>query len=258
MQFRNINNVTLAFDDRGDGPPLALLHGFPLDSRVWDDAADRLRRSARIITLDLRGFGQSACGTPFTLDVLAEDVHALLSAIGALPCRLGGLSMGGYVALAFARRFAVDLERLLLIDTKAAADTAEARAGRDQMIQLARTGGSGAVARQMFPRMLAPASQTCPVAGRLLQIMESCPAKTIEHALAAMRDRPDYTPLLPRLSMPVLIMAGEHDAITPPSMAREMQAAIDNAQLAIIPEAGHMSPLENPAAFAAAVETFLL
>src|SRR4051812_34430479 len=106
MATQNINGTTLSYATQGDGPALVLLHGFPLDQRVWDAQRAALSDVCRFITPNLRGFGQSSSDQPFTMESLADDVHALLDSIGALPCVLGGLSMGGYVALAYARKYA--------------------------------------------------------------------------------------------------------------------------------------------------------
>jgi 3-oxoadipate enol-lactonase len=253
MAICELNDVNIAYNDRGVGPTLVLLHGFPLDSSVWDDAADLLEGTFRVITPDLRGFGRSTDTKAFTLESLADDVHHFLLAIRAAPCFLGGLSMGGYIALAFAKKYPGDLKGLALIDTKSAADFAEAKKGREQMIDLVRKSGSGAIAGQMFPRMIAPASVQAACAKKLRSIMEQCPPLTIEHALAAMRDREDYTALLSTLPMPVLIVVGDQDAIASPEIARAMHQTAPRSRLAIIPEAGHISPIEQPQAFADAM-----
>jgi pimeloyl-ACP methyl ester carboxylesterase len=161
--------------------------------------------------------------------------------------------MGGYVALAFAKQYPADLRALVLIDTKAAADTPEAKQGRQQMIDLVRRSGSKAIADQMFPKMIAARSAKSAAAAKLRTIMEACPPLTIQHALAAMRDRADYTALLTTLALPTLIVVGAEDAIASPEIARAMQAAVPRSSLAIIPDAGHMAPLENPEAFAKAL-----
>src|SRR5688500_126739 len=218
MPTGTVTGWTLSYDDRGDAsaPALVLLHGFPLDARVWEAQAAELSRDVRVITPDLRGFGKSKFAGEFTLEELADDVHALLSDLGALPAVIGGLSMGGYVALAYAKKYPKDLRGLALIDTKADADTTEGKQGREKMIALVREKGSGAVADQMMPKMLAPGAgnQRPDLARHLRLIMEACPPRTIANALAAMRDRPDRTHDLPSIPVPALIIVGEHDAIT--------------------------------------------
>src|SRR5688572_5793193 len=119
MPERNVNGTTIAYEEKGQDTPLVLLHGFPLDSRIWKEQVASLSDRFRVITPDLRGFGRSKSNEPFTMESLADDVHALLADIGALPAILGGLSMGGYVALAYAKKYPTDLLGLMLIDTKA-------------------------------------------------------------------------------------------------------------------------------------------
>jgi len=161
---------------------------------------------------------------------------------------IGGLSMGGYVALAHAKKYPTDLRGLVLIDTKAEGDTTEGKQGREKMIALVREKGSKAVADQMMPKMLAPGAdkQRPDVARHLRLIMEACPPRTIANALAAMRDRPDRTHDLPSIPVPALIIVGEHDAITPPAQAQAMAKEIPNAQLVTVRDSGHMSPMEQP------------
>jgi len=236
-----------------------LIHGFPLDRRVWAEVGRRLVDKHRVICVDLPGFGQSTLAKPFSIASLASDLHQLLGHLDALPAYVGGLSMGGYVSLAFAKQFAGDLRGLILVDTKAAGDTAEGKAGRLAMAALARDKGSAAVADQMLPKMLgAGAVQSRPqLVKQLKQIMDACPAKTIEAACLAMKDRDDFTALLPGLKMPVLIVVGETDAITSPAVATAMRDAIVGARLVVIPAAGHMAPLEQPQQVGQAIANFV-
>ena len=204
MPTLNLNNVDFHYDEAGIGGAIVLLHGFPLDNHVWREQLAHLADRHRVITIDLRGFGKTISTEPFSIASLASDVHGVLEQLGVLPCVLGGLSMGGYVALAFARLFPKDLRALMLIDTKSDADTPEARQARNDMIQIAREKGSAAIAEKMMPKMLSDDTRSNrPAVVRELQaIMNHCPALTIEHALSAMRDRDDMTPLLPTLKMP--------------------------------------------------------
>jgi pimeloyl-ACP methyl ester carboxylesterase len=253
MPIERIKDTSLFYLEQGKGIPLVLVHGFPLDQRVWQAQRADLARICRVITPDLRGFGQSAAGGAFSIESLADDLRELLNRIGALPCVLGGLSMGGYVSLAFAKTYAKDLRGLILTDTRAEADTPQGRIGRDAMIELARTKGSVAVAEQMLPKMLADFAHSAEVR----KIMESCPAETIQHACAAMRDRADYTNFLPQISVPTLIIVGESDVITPPNLAQAMHRAIPSSTLATIIGAGHLSPVERPGDVSRTIEEFL-
>ena len=259
MPQRNVRGTTLSYQDRGAGPAVVLLHGFPLDSRIWREQIAALADRFRVIAPDLRGFGESKSDDPFTLPALADDVHALLEDLGALPCVLGGLSMGGYVALAYAKKYPADLRGLMLIDTKAEADTAEGKQGREKMIDLVRKEGPKAIADQMVPKMLAgdAAGQRPQSAASLRALMEACPPKTIEHALAAMRDRPDRAGELASIEAPTLVIVGESDAITPPDVAEAMARKIPGARLVTIRGAGHMSPMEQPEQVNRAIRSFM-
>jgi pimeloyl-ACP methyl ester carboxylesterase len=258
-----INGTSIAFEDSGEGasrPPVVLLHGFPLDASMWTAQVQALADAGyRVIAPHLPGFGKSASGAPFTLESLADDIHALLSSVGALPCVLAGLSMGGYVSLAYVRKYPSDLRGLVLVDTKAEADTAEGKQGRQKMIELVRKDGSKAVANQMLPKMLAKdaATQRPEQAKALRRIMEACPPKTVEHALAAMRDRPDRSGELASIRVPTLVIVGDGDAITPPDVAESMASKIPGADLVTVRGAGHMTPMEQPEQVNRALKGFL-
>jgi pimeloyl-ACP methyl ester carboxylesterase len=259
MPQRTVNGATLNYQEAGTGTPLVLLHGFPLDSRTWREQVAALSDRCRVIAPDLRGFGQSKSNDAFTMESLADDVHALLADLEALPCVLGGLSMGGYVALAYAKKYPADLRGLALIDTKAEADTPQGKEARQTMIELARSQGSKAVAEQMMPKMLASdADKSRPQVKRELdQVMNAQTPLTIEHALAAMRDRPDFTEDLPSIAVPTLVIVGEHDAITPPAGAEAMSRAIRNSTYVLIRGSGHMSPMEQPQQITDALRRFM-
>lgn len=259
MPTHHANGTTLSYTDRGAGPALVLLHGFPLDGRVWDDQTAALSDRYRVIVPDLRGFGQSRSDAPFTIESLADDVHALLAGVGALPCVLGGLSMGGYVALAYAKKYPADLRGLALIDTRAEADTPEGKAGRAKMIDTVRASGAKAVADQMMPKMVAAEAQDHrpDLVRRLRDVMEACPPLTIEHALEAMRDRPDYRADLPAVRAPTLVLVGDADAITPPAMAETIHKAVPGSTLAVVKGAGHMAIMEQPGQVNQALRRFL-
>jgi len=259
MPTRQINDISFSFDDRGSGIPLVLLHGFPLDRRMWgEQMADSSLRS-RMIAIDLPGFGQSLPPVSFTMPSLARSIRELLSQLDALPCVLTGLSMGGYIALNFAHEFQSELRGLILVDTRAEADTPQGKENRQKMIDLVRAKGSAAIADQMQPKLLSPDTMAHrPNQVRALrQMMEAVPAQTIEHALSAMRDRPDMTEVLTSIKTPTLVLVGDADEITPPAVAQSMQKKMPNAELVIVQGAGHMSPLEQPAQVNRAIRNFL-
>ena len=252
-------STILPYADRGRGEALVLLHGFPLDSRMWHAQIERLSDHYRVIAPDLRGFGQSRRSDPFTLESLADDIHLFIEQLVAVPCVLGGLSMGGYVAQVYARKYPRDLRGLILVDTKAEGDTPQAKQGRDQMIELVRSSGAAAVAEALVPKLLAEGTRKSrpEVLRALRALIENCPPRTIEYALAALRDRPDLSGDLSSIGVPTLVIVGDQDAITPPSFSEAMQRAIPNATLEVIRGAGHMAPMEQPEQVNRAIERFL-
>ena len=260
MPARTVNGASIHYQEQGQGElAIVLLHGFPLDSRVWKAQVEALSGRHRVIAPDLRGFGRSASADAFTMESVADDVHALLADLGALPAVLGGLSMGGYAALAQAKKYPTDLKGLMLIDTRAEADTPEGREARQKMIELVRQKGSAAVAEAMMPKMLAAGTAaTSPAVVRELgAIMESQPPRTIENALVAVRDRPDFRDDLASIAVPTLVLVGEADAITPPAMSETMHKNIPNSKLVKIAGAGHMTPMEQPEAVNRAIRDFV-
>ena len=259
MPSIDIGGTRFNYSERGTGTPLVLVHGFPLDNRVWDEQVAGLSDRFRVIAPDLRGFGQTRSEQAFSMESLAEDLHQFVTKIGARPCVLAGLSMGGYVALAYDARYPTDLKGLVLVDTRAEGDSTEAKQGREKMICTAREFGSGAVANAMMPKMLASdTEQSRPALMQKLRgIMEACPAKTIEHALAAMRDRRDFRDRLASIAVPTLIVVGDQDAITPPAMSEFMAREIPKAKLVVIKGSGHMSPMEQPGQVNQAMRTFV-
>jgi pimeloyl-ACP methyl ester carboxylesterase len=259
MPTANANGVQLHYVEKGRGTPLVLLHGFPLSHRMWSAQIDDLSRDARVIAPDFRGFGQSPDGGAFSIDDLADDVAGLLKTIDAAPAVVAGLSMGGYVAMAVARRHPHVLKGLILVDTRADADGPMAREGRARNIELVRSKGPSAIADGMIPKLLAPgADESRPeLAGSLRNMIEACPAITIERALVALRDRPDSTSTLAAVKAPALVIVGDGDQITPPDLARAMQATLPKGELAVIRGAGHMAPMEQPAQVTRALRSFI-
>lgn len=259
MAQASINGTSIHYQQRGRGPAVVLLHGFPLDMRVWEEQSAALADAYRVVRVDLRGFGQSAASGPFSIEALADDVNALAKRMDLCPFVLGGLSMGGYVALAYARKYPMDLAGLILADTRAAGDTADGKKARNEMAELARNQGAKAVADRMEPKMLAAGTRARrpEVYALMRQMMEGCSPQTIAHACLAMRDRGDLQDELPSIPCPTLIVCGEEDVSTGPEPSRAMQRAIPDAEMAIIAGAGHLSPMEMPDAVTAEMRRFL-
>jgi 3-oxoadipate enol-lactonase len=251
----SIGSRQLAYESVGSGPVLVLVHAFPFDSRMWRKTAATLASQRRVITPDMRGFGLSDLGSGgFSIADLADDVAALLDALKLPAATVGGMSMGGYVALAFARRHRDRLKSLILADTKAAADTPEARQGRETAITLVEQQGVPALLEKQISRLLsASASDSLRAEVRALGAQ---PPDAVIAAIRALRDRPDRTAELPEIAVPTLVVVGSEDGLSPPAEAQLMAAAMPDARVAEIPGAAHLSNLENPNAFAAALAGF--
>lgn len=244
-----VNGVTLAVDVVGEGPAVLFIHGFPLDRTMWRSQLSGLAQWRRIAP-DLRGLGHSdAPDLGYSMATYADDLAALLDVLGEDRVALVGLSMGGYVTFEFARRWPDRVAGMVLMDTRAEADTAEGKRGRDGLAAAAREQGAGAVADAMLPKLLAPATRDRlpELVLRTRRTIEATPVSGLVGALTAIRDRPDSTALLPRLGgWPVLVLAGSEDPVTPPQDMRVMADAIPGAEFLVVEGAGHLPPLERP------------
>lgn len=251
--------VPIAFDDRGAGRPLVLVHAFPLDRRMWEPQAE-LAETCRLLTPDLFGCGESGLAAGgWTVDTAADTLAEWLTALGLDKVLFGGLSMGGYVALAFARRHPNRVLGLLLADTRAEADTPEGKANRAKAIQTVADGGPAALVEQMLPNLLSGRTrQHRPaVEGRVREIARSQSADGVTAAIAALRDRPDATAVLAGFKFPVLVIVGADDVLTPPTAAESMADKLPDVTRETLGGAGHFSNLEAPVAFNAAVRRWV-
>jgi pimeloyl-ACP methyl ester carboxylesterase len=240
----------------GDGPPVVLLHGYPLDGAMWSGVARALSPRFRVLKPDLPGRGETPAPSDGRLTDYGDFVQALLEALPA-PAGVAGFSMGGYVALELARRRPGRLSALALVDTRASADDEAGRAKRDEAIATVRASGVAAIAEAMRPRLLSPRSlSNRDLVERLDRIMKRQKPETVEADLTAMRDRPDARDGLRDLDVPTLVVVGEEDALTPPADSEAMAAAIPGARLVRIGGAGHLTPMERPGAVAAALGDF--
>ncbi|MGH9811813.1 MAG: alpha/beta fold hydrolase [Candidatus Acidiferrales bacterium] len=255
-----IGKLELAWEEAGRGAPVVLLHAFPLSRKMWAPQVEALAPRYRVIAPDFRGHGESGVADEdSTMERLAEDVRGLLDHLKLERVVLGGLSMGGYVALAFYRRWPELVAALVLADTRASADTEEGRKGRYETAALAEREGNAAIADMMVPKLLGPATlERKPevVAAVRAMILEASPAG-IAAALRGMAARPASFDLLPTIKCPTLIIVGELDGLTPPADSEAMAKAIPGSTLVRIAEAGHLSNLEQPEEFNSALSGFL-
>lgn len=257
MPTAQINGTTISYRDEGAGPPVVLVHAFPLSAAMWDAQLAALAPRRRVIAPDTRGLGLSALGeAPVTMDTYADDIAALLDHLGVERAALVGLSMGGYIAFAMLRRHAARVSALVLANTRAAADTPEGRAVREQSALAAETHGPAPVAETNLKRVLSDGASD-EVRAAVREMIMSNSGAGIAAAQRAMAARPDSTPLLPAIAVPTLVIGAGRDGVIPLEETRAMRAAIPGARLLELPEAGHLSNLEAPAAFSAALVELL-
>jgi pimeloyl-ACP methyl ester carboxylesterase len=255
-----INGIDISYRDQGSGVAVILIHAFPLNQTMWDEQLFALSGHCRVITLDLRGFGGSGAPPgPYSVDDMASDVRGLMSALGIDKAVLVGLSMGGYVSLAFYRNYPGAVRAMVLADTRASADTHEARERRLRSAEKVERLGSAAIAEDVVPMLLGQTTlETQPaIARRIRAMIEANSPRAIATAQRAMAGRRDSTYILPGIDFPVLVMVGSEDKLTSVSEADALRASIRGARLRIIEHAGHLSNLEQPIQFNSALAEFI-
>ncbi len=253
-----VRGLALALDVQGDGKAILFVHGFPLDRTVWRQVIATLTGWKRVAP-DLRGMGLSDAPGSYSMAEYADDLAALLDALHVEQAVVCGLSMGGYVAFEMMRRHRARVRALVLVNTRAEAETEEGKQKRNEMIALVEREGPAALADRLVPQLLAPWSVTTQpqVVEHLKAMIAGNPPAGIIGAIQAMRDRPDSTPLLPRIAVPTLVIAGREDRLIPTTASRALADAIPGAQLTLIPEAGHLAPLEQPVPTSRVIGEFL-
>lgn len=242
--------------------PVVLLHAFPLHAGMWEHQAEALAGSRRVIAPDYPGFGRAA-GEPVPalpqMDYYAEALRELLDRLGVERAVLCGISMGGYVAFAALRSFPERVSALVLADTNPDPDTEEAKKGRNETAARVAEGGVEALPdllleRLLSDRTLGESPQTVERVRRMM--LESSPDGVVA-ALGALRERPDSTPLLSEIRVPTLVIGGEDDALSGPQTMADMAEKIPDSRHVSLSEAGHLSNLESPEKFSAALSGFL-
>ncbi|MGH9041029.1 MAG: alpha/beta fold hydrolase [Acidimicrobiia bacterium] len=250
--------------DEGEGEPvICLVHGFPLESALWRPQIDHLvARGQRCLAPDLFGFGGSDVPSEksdYSIPGYADQVAGLLDALGTGPVVLGGLSMGGYVALDLVHRRPELVRALVLADTRAEADTDEGRQRRaDQQTFLAGGGERSSLADGLLDALIGkqgPERENAIDQAR--SFMLATPVDGWIGALEAMRTRADATPWLGDIAVPTLVLVGEDDQLTPVASATTLADRIAGSELVVIPDVGHISNLEDPHRFSMALGRFL-
>src|SRR4029453_2557772 len=260
MQKIRVNNIQLAYEDQGDGPAVVLIHGYPFNLSMGGEQVVPLSIDYRIITPDLRGHGDSEVSpATTTMNQMAQDVAALMDVLGIRHATIGGLSMGGYVALAFYDLFPNRADRLLLADTRAQADTDEGKTARAEQAKKILAEGMAGIVDTMLPKLLSPAtvSKNPGIVKRVREMMLQTNPEGAAAALRGMAEREDQTERLSRIKVPTLIIVGGQDPITPVADSEKMHGKIAGAKLVIIENASHVSNIEQPEQFNHAVKEFL-
>src|ERR1051325_1163641 len=260
MSFIRVNDIQIAYTDTGIGRPVVLIHGYPFNRSLWNEQVAALSSSYRVIAPDLRGFGESdaASGTA-TMNAMAQDVALLMDHLEISRAAIGGLSMGGYVALAFYKQFPSRVRALVLADTRAQGDTEEGKQTRAQQAEKALNEGMAGIADAMLPKLLPPdtVSKHPEIVKFVRDMMLQTKPEGAAAALRGMAEREDQTELLSKITVPTLILVGAEDAITPVADSEKMQNAIDDSRLVVLDHAGHVSNLERTQQFNDAFLHFL-
>ncbi|MBI1248701.1 alpha/beta fold hydrolase [bacterium] len=255
-----IGEATFHVRTEGDGSPIVLVHGFPLDHHMWDGVIEPLAEQHLVIAPDLRGFGQSTGDHEFfPMEMLADDIAAILDHLDvAEQVTFAGLSMGGYIAWQMWQRHRDRLARLVLLDTRAVADDEVQARARRVNAESVLSSGMGEVPGNMLPKLLSQSTRENKprIAQTLTEMILRQNPRTVAAAQRGMSQRPDVRSWLPDIKIPTLVICGQHDLISPPEEMRELAACIPGAQFVEVPHVGHIVPMENPEATCVAILPF--
>ena len=232
----------------GDGPDVVLLHAFPLNHRMWLPVAERLALRYRVTMVDLRGHGQSGVGKgPATMEKHALDLARVCHEVGIGKAVFGGVSIGGYVLFEFWRRFRERVRALILCDTRAQSDTAEARATRLQSAAEVENSGPDNFLDGLMPKLAGESTRRNrpDLVSELRSMMSQMTAAGIAAVQRGMAERPDSVPTLANIDVPTLLLFGDEDMATPPSEAENVRRQIRQSELVVVPRAGHFSVFEQ-------------
>jgi pimeloyl-ACP methyl ester carboxylesterase len=260
MKTVDIGGVNVRYHDRGQGTAVMFLHAFPLHLGMWEGQEEAVATRYRVVPFDARGFGGSGLGDALlTMARIADDAALLVERLRLGPVILVGCSMGGYAALAFAHMHPSLLRGLVLVDTRAGADSAESRRNRSDLAAKVMKEGAQAALHSFLPRVVGETTKTsrADVMAQLKGMMLAASPQGISDALHGIAARQDSTPLLRDIAVPTLVVCGEEDVVTPRAEAEALERGIRGAELVMIPKAGHLPPMETPDAFNAALLRFL-
>ncbi len=253
-----VNGIQIAYTDEREGLPLLFVHGFPLSRGVWSHQVEAFKSRHRVIAPDLRGFGESHASVgPVSMSQYADDISVLVQQLGVGPVILTGHSMGGYIALAFAKDHPGLLRGLVLVGTKAGQDSVEGANARRATAEAVRTTGTSVVVDGMAAKMLSASSTDESMAASVRALMASASPEGVMSALLGMAERPDAGAWLRGIRVPTLVIVGSDDTVIPPLESETLAKAIPEAQLIVIPHAGHLVAWEQPEAFNRAMGDWL-
>src|ERR1051326_3226947 len=260
MAFTRVNDIQIAYTDAGIGRPVVLIHGYPFNRSLWNEQVAALSKSYRVIAPDLRGFGESdATPGTATMNLMAQDVGLLMDQLEISRAAIAGLSMGGYVALAFYKQFPSRVRAFVLADTRAQADTEEGKQTRAQQAEKALNEGMAGIADAMLPKLLTPetVSKHPEVVKRVRDMMLKTKPEGAARGLLGLAERDDQTALLSQVACPTLILVGREDPITPVQDSEKMHREIPGSRLVVIENAAHVSNLERTEQFNEELVRFL-
>ncbi len=258
-----LNDLFISYTDEGNESNAAVvfIHGFPLDKSMWKGQTEALRNKYRVITYDVRGYGDSEAGTEeLTIDLLAADLKRLLNLLNLPKVILCGFSMGGYIALRAAEKFPENFDALILCDTQCAADTVEAKEKRMKSINAIRNDGLEMYADQVITGFFS-SNSVAKKSKKIIEvrrIIENNSTEVMCNTLQALADRTETCSNLNKIEIPVLILVGNEDTITPPAVAELMQSKIIGSTLHRLENAAHLSNLDNPVDFNKHLTDFLV
>ena len=257
-----LENGFLAYDQSGEGIPLLFIHGYPLSRKIWNNQLENLSDIAGMVSVDLRGHGESyPFDGEYKMELLAQDCYQLLGDLNIdPPVIVCGLSMGGYVTFSLYRRYPQLFKGMILTSTRAVADTPEGKASREAGINNARLNGITAIVDGMLPKLVSPFTLTTKkeLVSYIREIMLATSVNGVVGTLQGMRDRPDSTSLLNQIQCPALIIHGADDQIIPLREADTMSRQLPGSHMCVIPQAGHLPNMEQPERYNRALREFIL
>ena len=257
-----VNNLTVCYDDEGpiDAPSIIFIHGFPLNKSMWNTQMEALKDHYRVIAYDIRGHGDSDAGEEnFSIDLFANDLLFFMDALNLDKPIICGLSMGGYIALDAVGKFPVHFKALVLCDTQCLADTPDMREKRMKAIENIHKNGVEKYAEESLKNLFAPGSFTTrkKEISAVREMIVQTTKQSLSYTLFALSERKETCSKLQDIEVPVLIMVGKEDKITPPAAARLMHEKIQGSLLKVLDHAGHLANMENPAEFNYQMRNFI-